>query len=138
MAIYLCTLPTVVASSYKNHLRAVISGSPESHDGSILPKLTHVMIASMQDSRLFFSGTKVECALVPREGGTVDSVTQKIQKGNMFTHHQKSVVVDAADSRYCHFLPDSSGHRSLHASCFSPVKNVLLAWALKVMPKIVV
>lgn len=41
--------------------------------------------------------------LVPREGGTVDSVTQKITKGNMFTHHQKSVVVDTADPRYYSF-----------------------------------
>lgn len=48
---------------------------------------------------MYFQDSKVHCALVPREGGTVDSVTQKLTKGNMFTHHQKSVVVDAADHR---------------------------------------
>ncbi|CAL8469780.1 g9322 [Coccomyxa elongata] len=58
-----------------------------------------LMATHDEDTRLFFSGTTVECALVPREGGTVDSVTQKLQKGNMFTHHQKSVVVDSADPR---------------------------------------
>ena len=36
---------------------------------------------------------------MPREGGTEDSVTQKFTKGNMFTHHQKSVIIDAQDSR---------------------------------------
>ena len=36
---------------------------------------------------------------MPREGGTEDSVTQKFTKGNMFTHHQKSVIIDAQDPR---------------------------------------
>ena len=36
---------------------------------------------------------------MPREGGTEDSVTQKFTKGNMFTHHQKSVIMDAQDPR---------------------------------------
>ncbi|KAK9907703.1 hypothetical protein WJX75_008493 [Coccomyxa subellipsoidea] len=64
------------------------------------PLLRQGMMATHdEDTRMFFADSKVECALVAREGGTVDSVTQKVTKGNMFTHHQKSVIVDAADPR---------------------------------------
>ncbi len=52
-----------------------------------------------QDTRCYFADSEVTCAIVPREGGTVDSITQKLTKGNMFTHHQKSVVVDSEDHR---------------------------------------
>lgn len=53
----------------------------------------------VQDTRVYFQDTKVVCAIVPREGGTADSTTQKLTKGNMFTHHQKTVVVDSPDHR---------------------------------------
>ena len=52
-----------------------------------------------QDTKAYFEGTKVTCCVVPREGGTVDSLSQKMTKGNMFTHHQKTVVLDAPDAR---------------------------------------
>jgi phospholipase D1/2 len=53
----------------------------------------------VQDTKVFFESSSVECAVVAREGGTVDSVTQKLTKGNMFTHHQKCVIVDSQDDR---------------------------------------
>ena len=53
----------------------------------------------LQETRDFFANTKVVAAIVPREGGTEDSMTQKFTKGNMFTHHQKSVIVDAQDAK---------------------------------------
>ena len=53
----------------------------------------------MQETRNYFADTKVVAAIVPREGGTVDSMSQKLTKGNMFTHHQKSVIVDATDPK---------------------------------------
>ena len=53
----------------------------------------------LQETREYFANTKVVAAIVPREGGTEDSVTQKFTKGNMFTHHQKSVIVDAEDPK---------------------------------------
>ena len=59
-----------------------------------------MMLWRMQETRDFFAGTQVVAAIVPREGGTEDSMTQKFTKGNMFTHHQKSVIVDAADARH--------------------------------------
>ena len=57
------------------------------------------MCCGRQDTRTYFEGTKVTCCVVPREGGTVDSLSQKLAKGNMFTHHQKAVVVDTPDAR---------------------------------------
>ena len=54
-------------------------------------------LSLLQETREYFSKTKVVAAIVPREGGTEDSVTQKFTKGNMFTHHQKSVNVDGQD-----------------------------------------
>lgn len=53
----------------------------------------------LQETREYFADTGVIAAIVPREGGTEDSITQKFTKGNMFTHHQKSVIVDAQDPR---------------------------------------
>ncbi len=55
--------------------------------------------SDLQETREYFANTKVVAAIVPREGGTEDSVTQKFTKGNMFTHHQKSVIIDAQDPR---------------------------------------
>ena len=57
------------------------------------------MLWRAQETRDFFANTKVVAAIVPREGGTVDSTAQKFTKGNMFTHHQKSVIVDAEDAK---------------------------------------
>lgn len=42
----------------------------------------------------FFKGTKVKCVLCPRTGGADDSVLQSITR-NSYTHHQKTIVVDA-------------------------------------------
>lgn len=72
-----------------------------------------------QETRDFFAGTKVVAAIVPREGGTEDSMTQKFTKGNMFTHHQKSVIVDAADSRYAPLLdtPTTLARDTGHVGC---------------------
>ncbi|CAK0785144.1 hypothetical protein CVIRNUC_008350 [Coccomyxa viridis] len=58
-----------------------------------------LMMTHDEETREYFANTKVVAAIVPREGGTEDSVTQKFTKGNMFTHHQKSVIIDAQDPR---------------------------------------
>ncbi|CAL5229046.1 g12295 [Coccomyxa viridis] len=58
-----------------------------------------LMMTHDEETRDFFAKTKVVAAIVPREGGTVDSTAQKFTKGNMFTHHQKSVIVDAQDTK---------------------------------------
>lgn len=39
---------------------------------------------------------QVHCKICKRNGGTEDSFVQRFQTGNMFTHHQKSVILDAA------------------------------------------
>lgn len=39
---------------------------------------------------------QVHCKICKRNGGTEDSLVQRFQTGNMFTHHQKSVILDAA------------------------------------------
>ena len=62
-----------------------------------------MLLCRVQETRDFFANTKVVSAIVPREGGTEDSMTQKFTKGNMFTHHQKSVIVDAQDAKCAPF-----------------------------------
>ena len=39
---------------------------------------------------------QVHCKICKRNGGTEDSFVQRFTTGNMFTHHQKSVILDAA------------------------------------------
>lgn len=43
----------------------------------------------------FFKDTEVECVLCPRLAGEDESLRKRIEAGNTFTHHQKTVVVDA-------------------------------------------
>lgn len=38
---------------------------------------------------------QVHCKICKRNGGSDDSIVQKFQTDNMFTHHQKSVILDA-------------------------------------------
>lgn len=42
----------------------------------------------------YFNGTKVKCVLAPRKGGGDDSLLQGLTR-NTFTHHQKTIAVDA-------------------------------------------
>lgn len=42
----------------------------------------------------YFKKTAVKCVLCPRQGGSEDSILQSFTR-NSFTHHQKTVVVDA-------------------------------------------
>ncbi|GBF94843.1 phospholipase D gamma [Raphidocelis subcapitata] len=42
----------------------------------------------------FFKGTAVKCVLCPRQGGSEDSIVQSFTR-NSFTHHQKTIIVDA-------------------------------------------
>eukprot|EP00878_Enallax_costatus_P010831 GHUV01011310.1.p1 GENE.GHUV01011310.1~~GHUV01011310.1.p1 ORF type:complete len:894 (+),score=260.77 GHUV01011310.1:345-3026(+) len=54
-----------------------------------------VMATHDQDTYAYFKGTEVTCVLCPRQGGEEDSILQKFSRGNMFTHHQKTVILDA-------------------------------------------
>jgi phospholipase D1/2 len=47
-----------------------------------------------QETMQFFKGTAVKCVLCPRQGGSEDSILQSISR-NSYTHHQKTIVVDA-------------------------------------------
>ena len=40
-------------------------------------------------------GLQVHCKICKRNGNNNDSFLQRFQTGNMFTHHQKSVILDA-------------------------------------------
>eukprot|EP00882_Tetradesmus_deserticola_P027813 GHRQ01030942.1.p1 GENE.GHRQ01030942.1~~GHRQ01030942.1.p1 ORF type:complete len:635 (+),score=207.60 GHRQ01030942.1:296-2200(+) len=55
-----------------------------------------VMGTSDEKTNAYFKDTEVTCVLCPRQGGVEDSLLQKVQRGNMFTHHQKTVIVDTA------------------------------------------
>eukprot|EP00879_Flechtneria_rotunda_P013406 GHRR01013996.1.p1 GENE.GHRR01013996.1~~GHRR01013996.1.p1 ORF type:complete len:724 (+),score=209.94 GHRR01013996.1:247-2418(+) len=53
-----------------------------------------VMGTHDQETYRFFKHTEVTCVLCPRQGGMEDSLLQKVARGSMFTHHQKTVIVD--------------------------------------------
>ncbi|KAK9802796.1 hypothetical protein WJX73_007251 [Symbiochloris irregularis] len=60
-------------------------------------KTDGLMMVHDEDTKDFFADSKVHVRLVPRNaGGKDDSWVYYLQKGSMFTHHQKSVVMDAA------------------------------------------
>lgn len=46
------------------------------------------------ETEAYFRNTKVQCVLCPRNADNSRSIVQGIQVGTMFTHHQKTVVVD--------------------------------------------
>ncbi|GAB4831716.1 Phospholipase D [Ancistrocladus abbreviatus] len=48
-----------------------------------------------QETADYFRGTRVRCALCPRNPNSGRSLIQGFEIGTMFTHHQKTVVVDA-------------------------------------------
>ncbi|GAB2275465.1 Phospholipase D [Dionaea muscipula] len=48
-----------------------------------------------QETADFFRNTKVKCVLCPRNPDDGKSMVQGIEIGTMFTHHQKTVVVDS-------------------------------------------
>lgn len=54
-----------------------------------------VMATHDQLTYTYFKDTEVTCVLCPRQGGEEDSLLQKFSRNNMFTHHQKTVILDA-------------------------------------------
>lgn len=54
-----------------------------------------LMATHDEDTGEFFKDTAVNCVLCPRNPDAGLSVVQEIQISTMFTHHQKSVMVDA-------------------------------------------
>lgn len=57
-----------------------------------------------QETENFFRNTKVRCVLCPRKPDTRRSIVQEFQGSLMFTHHQKTIVVDAEDRRIVSFV----------------------------------
>lgn len=53
-----------------------------------------LMATHDQETRQFFEGTNVNCVLCPRNPDNGRSFVQGLEVSTMFTHHQKSVVVD--------------------------------------------
>lgn len=54
-----------------------------------------MMATHDEDTRKFFANTGVHCKICKRNGSNDDSFLQRFTTGNMFTHHQKSVILDA-------------------------------------------
>ncbi|XP_041993558.1 phospholipase D alpha 1-like [Salvia splendens] len=54
-----------------------------------------LMATHDQETKQFFEGTSVHCVLCPRNPDGGRSIVQGIEVSTMFTHHQKTVVVDA-------------------------------------------
>lgn len=59
---------------------------------------TGIMHTHDEDTAGYFRGSKVHCVLCPRNPDDGSSFVQGVQVGLMFTHHQKTVVVDVAVS----------------------------------------
>ncbi|PWZ05498.1 Phospholipase D alpha 4 [Zea mays] len=53
-----------------------------------------LMATGDQDTAAFFRGTRVQCVLCPRNPDKDRSYVQDIETDTMFTHHQKTVIVD--------------------------------------------
>mgnify|MGYP000509392329 CR=1 FL=1 len=59
---------------------------------------TGVMHTHDEDTEAYFKGSKVHCVLCPRNPDGGASIAQGIEIGLIFTHHQKTVIVDEAVS----------------------------------------
>lgn len=57
---------------------------------------TGVMKTHDEQTRAFFHGTNVRCFLCPRDADTALTLVQSIEISTEFTHHQKTVTLDAA------------------------------------------
>uniref|UniRef100_A0A0E0D1L0 Phospholipase D n=1 Tax=Oryza meridionalis TaxID=40149 RepID=A0A0E0D1L0_9ORYZ len=53
-----------------------------------------LMATHDQDTARYFEGTKVHCVLCPRNPDQGRSYVQDVETATMFTHHQKTVIVD--------------------------------------------
>ncbi|CAL5429058.1 unnamed protein product [Camellia sinensis] len=58
-------------------------------------KAEGLMATHDQDTAYEFQNSKVQCILCPRNSDVARSIVQGIQIEGMFTHHQKTVVVDS-------------------------------------------
>ncbi|KAH1124534.1 hypothetical protein GLYMA_06G068700v4 [Glycine max] len=65
------------------------------NDRTSVPELKDGFMATHdQETAGYFRGTKVQCVLCPRNPDDGRSIVQGLKTSTMFTHHQKSVVVD--------------------------------------------
>ncbi len=55
-----------------------------------------LMATHDQDTQDYFENTNVNCYLCPRNPDNSLSIVQGVTIGTMFTHHQKTIIVDAA------------------------------------------
>ncbi|CAI9755770.1 unnamed protein product [Fraxinus pennsylvanica] len=78
-------------------------------DRTSVPQLKKdgLMATHDQETKDYFQNTNVRCVLCPRNPDDGNSIIQGIQVSTMFTHHQKTVVVDSE------FLGDGSQKRRL-------------------------
>eukprot|EP00891_Asterochloris_glomerata_P005063 jgi/Astpho2/5063/fgenesh1_pm.00071_%23_10_t len=68
-----------------------------------LPVLTGgsgLMITHDEETRRYFAGSKVHVKVCKRAGGKRDSWKQRFTLGAMFTHHQKTIVMDVDPARW--------------------------------------
>ncbi|GER32586.1 phospholipase D [Striga asiatica] len=54
-----------------------------------------LMATHDQETKAFFDGTRVRCVLCPRNPDGGASILQGFEVSTMFTHHQKTIVVDS-------------------------------------------
>ncbi|XVF89313.1 hypothetical protein PTKIN_Ptkin19aG0120100 [Pterospermum kingtungense] len=66
-----------------------------------------LMATHDQDTADYFKNSKVHCVLCPRNPDDGKSIIQGIEIGSMFTHHQKTVIVDGEVPR------ERSGKRAI-------------------------
>ncbi|GAQ78336.1 phospholipase D [Klebsormidium nitens] len=75
-------------------------------------KITGVMDTHDEDTKRFFRRTKVKCKLVPRYPDESMSTMRRLMVGSMYTHHQKTVIVDTPVPNAA---PDGANSRTLLA-----------------------
>lgn len=67
-----------------------------------------LMATHDQDTLAYFRNTGVQCVLCPRNPDAAASYVQDLEVATMFTHHQKTLVVDAESGR-------GGGERTIHS-----------------------
>lgn len=54
-----------------------------------------IMATHDQETFVYFKDTEVTCLLCPRQGGMEDSIMEGFKRGNFYSHHQKTIMLDA-------------------------------------------
>lgn len=96
-----CTLGDLLKTKSQEGVRVLLLVWDDPTSKSIFGYKTEgVMHTSDEETRHFFKHSSVQVLLCPRSGGKGHSWIKKQEVGTIYTHHQKTVIVDADAGNY--------------------------------------